>query len=183
MKNEFQERIIATGTILYGACRISTGRTSWHIECSDDLFAILRDLTIRIEAYNLRHRKKGYVRAMKVDVEEGKLVFMTHRKVPCVEKWIGQARMEIRRHRLPIRQDLRTRARSIQTTALFASKLIPDWRRLLPDELLTFRRILHYAERRAMSKGDWILLGRWFSSYLKDSENAERCLRISQIQE
>lgn len=105
---------------------------------------------------------------------------ITQRRVPCVEKWIGQSRLKIRRHRMPIRENLLMRARNMQSTALFASKLIPDWKRLMPDELQTLKKILCYAERWAVSRGDWIQLSQWFISILKDSENAERCLKNSE---
>jgi hypothetical protein len=183
MKNDLQQKIIDAGPVLYGACRISPNKkTSWRIDCPDDLFGILLGLTTQIESYNQRH-KKSYVLAMKVAMEDGKLIFMTQRKVSCVEKWIGQSRLRIRRHRMPIREDLLMRARNMQSTALFASRLIPDWKRLMPDELQTLRKILCYAERCAVSRGDWILLSRWFSSILEDAENAVRCLQNSEMSE
>ena len=81
MKNELQQKIIDAGPILYGTCRIPANtKMSWRIDCPDDLFEILLGLTIQLEAYNRRH-KNVYVRAMKVGMEEGKLIFILYRQL------------------------------------------------------------------------------------------------------
>jgi hypothetical protein len=42
------------------------------------------------------------------------------------------------------------RAKAIGTTALFGSSLIPDWKIFMPDDTDTLRKIMEYAEKRAI---------------------------------
>ena len=66
----------------------------------------------------------------------------------------------------------------MQSTALFESRLLPDWKRVMPDERSTLRKILTYAERSAASPDDWKMLADWYRR-ANDRENAQRCLEAT----
>jgi hypothetical protein len=53
-----------------------------------------------------------------------------------------------------------------ETTALFGSILLPDWKRLMPDDTDTLRKILEYAEKRAIVPQDHADLANWYKIFL-----------------
>ena len=63
-------------------------------------------------------------------------------------------------------QALLERAKAIGTTALFGSSLLPDWKRLMPDDTDTLRKILGFAEKRAVVPQDHADLANWYKKYL-----------------
>lgn len=50
----------------------------------------------------------------------------------------------------------------------------------MPDELRTLECLLGYAERFAVSKGDWLTVAHWYRRYLHDGDNELRCLENSE---
>ena len=171
MKAELQQQLYETAPVLYGLARESP---AWKIDLPDDLFPFLLELSAGIEKFNRRYRKR-YVRVLKIAIREGQLEFLTQRQVPAVEKLIASARTKIRQYRKTLRESFLERARAMRSTALFESRLLPEWKRTMPDELATLRKILAHAERFACSAGDWQLLGAWYRRLLRDGENARRC--------
>lgn len=171
MKDELQQKLFEAGAILYGARSVG----AWRFECPDCIFDILLRLTENIENYNQRFPRRK-VRALIVKMEDGKLVFQTQRTSPHIERLIASARYEVKLLRAEQKRTLLGRAKKIQATALFDSMLLPDWKRLMPDDYNTGRRIMECAERVAFGKKDWELLSLWYRRYLHDSEAAERCL-------
>ena len=146
----------------------------WKIDAPDDLYPFILELAEAVEKFNCRYARRR-VRVLKIAVEEGVLSCVFCRRVPCVEKRVASARFAIRLHRRKLRENLLERAKKIQSTALFASRLLPDWRRLMPDERTTLRTILNHAERCAVSADDWQCLANWYRTLLRDRENADRC--------
>ena len=171
MKTELQQQLYEAAPVLYGLARESP---AWKIPLPDDLFPFLFELSGAIEKFNRRYRKR-YVRVLKIDIREARLEFLTQRQVPAVEKLVAAARAKIRQYRKSLRESYLERARAMQSTALFESRLLPEWKRTMPDELATLRKILACAERFASSAGDWELLGAWYRRFLHDEENARRC--------
>lgn len=176
MKKELQQQLYETAPVLYGLVKDSP---LWKISASDDLFPFLLELSTAIEKFNRRYRKR-YVRVMRIRMIEGKLEFLTHRPVACIEKLIAATRLRIRRYRKEIRSNFIRRARKMQSTALFGSSLLPEWNALMPDELRTLECLLGYAERFAVSKGDWLTVAHWYRRYLHDGDNELRCLENSE---
>ena len=172
MKTELQQQLYEAAPVLYGLARESP---AWKIALPDDLFPFLFELSVGIEKFNRRYRKR-YVRVLKIDIREARLEFLTQRQVPAVEKLIAAARAKIRQYRKGLRGSYLERARAMQSTALFESRLLPEWKRTMPDEHATLRKILACAERFASSAGDWELLGAWYRRFLHDEENARRCM-------
>ena len=81
MKKELQQQLYETAPVLYGLVKDSP---LWKISASDDLFPFLLELSTAIEKFNRRYRKR-YVRVMRIRMVEGKLEFLTHRPVACIE--------------------------------------------------------------------------------------------------
>lgn len=175
MKTELLHKLYEVAPILYGMVLKSP---EWKIGLPDDLFPFLFELSVQIEKFNRRYRKR-YVRVLKISIRETQLEFLTQRPVPAIDKLIAGARMKIRQYRKGIRESYLERARTMHSTALFESCLLPDWKRVMPDELSTLRKILSYAERFAISKGDWLLVANWYRKVLRDQENFQRCSEIS----
>ena len=175
MKTELQHKLYEAAPILYGMALKSP---EWKIGLPDDLFPFLFELSVRIEKFNRRYRKR-YVCVLKISIRETQLEFLTQRPVPAIDKLIAGTRMKIRQYRKGIRESYLERARTMHSTALFESCLLPDWKRVMPDELSTLRKILSYAERFAISKGDWLLVANWYRKVLRDQENFQRCSEIS----
>ena len=171
MKAELQQQLYEAAPVLYGLARESP---EWKIGLPDDLFPFLLELSAGIEKFNRRYRKR-YVRVLKIDIDEARLEFLTQRQVPAVEKLIAAARAKIRQYRKALRESYLERAKAMRSTALFESRLLPEWTRTMPDELATLRKILACAERFSNSAGDWKLLGAWYRRFLRDEENARRC--------
>ena len=171
MKTELQQQLYEAAPVLYALARESP---AWKIGLPDDLFPFLLELSAGIEKFNRRYRKR-YVRVLKIGIREARLEFLTQRQVPAVEKLIAGTGTKIRQYRKVLRDSFLERARTMQSTALFGSRLLPEWKRTMPDELATLRKILSCAERFACSAGDWQLLAAWYRRFLRDEENARRC--------
>ncbi len=171
MNSELQNQLYQLAPTLY---EMAKNCPEWKIDVTDDLFPFLKELSLEIERFNQRYRKRS-VRVMKVAMTDGNLVFWVHRQIPVIEKKIISARQKIRAYRKEKREALLYRAKHMGTTALFESTLIPDWKRIMPDELMTIRKILEVAERYAISKGDWTLLAGWYRRYLHDDDEVLRC--------
>ncbi len=171
MKTELQQQLYEAAPVLYTLAKESP---AWKIALPDDLFPFLLELSVAIEKFNRRYRKR-YVRVLKIGINEARLEFLTQRQVPAVEKLIAGARMKIRQYRKTLRESYLERARAMQSTALFGSRLLPEWKRTMPDERATLRKILTCAERFACSAGDWQLLAAWYRGLLRDEANARRC--------
>ena len=171
MKTELQQQLYEAAPVLYALAKESP---AWKIGLPDDLFPFLLELSAGIEKFNRRYRKR-YVRVLKIGIREARLEFLTQRQVPAVEKLIASTGTKIRQYRKVLRDSFLERARTMQSTALFGSRLLPEWKRTMPDELATLRKILACAERFACSAGDWQLLSAWYRRLLRDEENARRC--------
>ena len=146
------------------------------IACSDDLFEFIFELSCKIENFNQRFPRRR-VRFMKLAMENGEFVVVTNRQVFTVQKLIAATTSQIRAYRRSLKQALLRRAKAIGTTALFGSCLIPDWKRMMPDDTDTLRKILEYAERLAIVPQDHTDLKIWYKKYLnidksKRDENA-----------
>ena len=171
MNTELQNQLFQVAPILYA---MALNSPAWKIGASDDLFPFLNELSLEIEKFNRRYRKRA-VRVMKIAMVGGELVFLVHRQIPAIEKKIISARHRIRLYRKELRAAFLLRAKHMGTTALFESTLIPDWKRTMPDDLATLRAILQAAEKFAVSKGDWNSLAGWYRRYLHDEDEAMRC--------
>ena len=172
MKTELQRQLFQAAPILYA---MAIKSPAWKIGASDDLFPFLNELSLEIEKFNMRYRKRA-VRVMKIAMVGGELVFLVHRQIPAIEKKIVSARYRIRLYRTELRAAFLLRAKHMGTTALFESTLIPDWKRTMPDDLATLRAILQAAGKFAVSKGDWKSLAGWYRLYLHDEDDALHCM-------
>ena len=172
MNTELQRQLFQTAPILYAMALKSP---AWKIGASDDLFPFLNELSLEIEKFNRRYRKRA-VRVMKIAMVGGELVFLVHRQIPAIEKKIISARHRIRLYRKELRAAFLLRAKHMGTTALCGSALIPDWKRIMPDDLATLRLILQEAEKFAVSRGDWETLAGWYKRYLRNDDDALRCM-------
>ena len=110
---------------------------------------------------------------MKVAMESGELAFGVHREVFTVNKLIAATALQIKSYRRNLKQALLERAKAIGTTALFGSSLIPDWKSLMPDDTDTLRKILEYAEKRAIVPQDHADLVNWYKKYLNIDKSKE----------
>ena len=108
---------------------------------------------------------------MKVAMEHGELAFAVHKQIFPVNKLIAATASQIRSYRRDLKQTFIQRAKAIGMTALFGSCLIPDWKRMMPDDTDTLRKILEYAEKRAVVPQDYIQLAEWYKKYLGEDEN------------
>ena len=173
MKPELQENLVTACPLLYKHFK---GNPQMQIDCPDDLFEFIFELSNKIEDFNRRFPQRR-VRAMKVAMESGELVFGVHRKIFTVNKLITATVSQIRSYRRNLKQALLERAKAIGTTALFGSSLLPDWKRLMPDDTDTLRKILEYAEKYAVTQGDYEQCAKWYKKYLnidtlKENDNA-----------
>ena len=173
MRGELKEKLLATAPMLYKYFKDNPKNV---IDCPDDLFEFIFELSNKIEDFNSRFPKRR-VRAMKVAMESGELVFGVHRQVFTVNKLIVATTSQIRSYRRNLKQALLERAKAIGTTALFGSRLLPDWKRSMPDDTGTLRKILEYAEKRAIVPQDHADLANWYKKYLnidkaKEVDNA-----------
>ena len=167
MKPELQENLVTACQLLYKHYKANP---QMQIDCPDDLFEFIFELSNKIEDFNRRFPKRR-VRAMKVAMESGELAFVVHRKVFTVNKLIAATASQIRSYRRNLKQALLERAKAIGTTALFGSSLIPDWKRLMPDDTDTLRKILEYAEKRAIVPQDHADLANWRKKYLNEEKD------------
>lgn len=175
MKTELQENLVTTCPLLYKHFK---GNSQMQIDCPDDLFEFIFELSGKIEDFNKRFPKRR-VCAMKVTMEFGELVFITNRQIFTIKKLISATASQIKTYRRNLKKSLFERAKAIQTTALFDSRLIPDWKRLMPDDLAALQKILQYAERCACVPQDYVRLANWYKKLLKDEENYELFLQRS----
>ena len=162
MDQLLQEKLFAEFPLLYKHFK---GNPKMQIDCPDDLFEFIFELSSKIEDFNKRFPKRR-VRAMKVAMESGELVFGVHRDVFTVNKLIATTVSQIKSYRRNLKQALLERAKAIGTTALFGSSLLPDWKSLMPDDTDTLRKILAYAEKRAVVPQDHADLVNWYKKYL-----------------
>ena len=162
MDQLLQENLFAACPLLYKHFK---GNPQMQIDCPDDLFEFIFELSNKIEDFNKRFPKRR-VRAMKVAMKSGELAFGVHREVFTVNKLIATTVSQIRSYRRSLKQALLERAKAIGTTALFGSSLLPDWKRLMPDDTDTLRKILEYAEKRAIVPQDHVDLANWYKKYL-----------------
>ena len=167
MDQLLQEKLFAAFPLLYKHFK---GNPQMQIDCPDDLFEFIFELSSKIEDFNRRFPKRR-VRAMKVSMESGELVFGVHRQVFTVNKLIVATASQIRSYRRSLKQALLERAKAIGTTALFGSSLLPDWKRLMPDDTDTLRKILEYAEKRAIVPQDHADLANWYKKFLNIEKN------------
>ena len=169
MNQDLQSNLFTACPLLYKHFK---GNPQMQIDCPDDLFEFIFELSSKIEDFNRRFPKRR-VRAMKVAMESGELVFGVHREVFTVNKLIAATASQIRSYRRNLKQALLERAKAIGTTALFGSNLLPDWKRLMPDDTDTLRRILEYAEKRAIVLQDHTDLANWRKKYLNEEKKDE----------
>ena len=171
MSPELQKQLFDAAPLLF---RQAAAAPRWKIDAPDDLYPFLSELAAAVEKFNRRYSRRR-VRVLKIAVREGVLECVFSRHVPCIEKLVGAARRNIRDHRKTLREEFLERAKKMQSTALFGSRLLPEWRLLMPDERATLAKILKYAERCAASPEDWRLLADWYRKFVRDPENAQRC--------
>ena len=169
MNQDLQSNLFTACPLLYKHFK---GNSQMQIDCPDDLFEFIFELSSKIEDFNKRFPKRR-VRAMKVAMESGELVFGVHREVFTVNKLIAATASQIRVYRRNLKQVLLERAKAIGTTALFGSRLLPDWKRSMPDDTGTLRKILEYAEKRAIVPQDHADLANWYKKYLNEEKKDE----------
>ena len=169
MRGELKEKLLVTAPMLYKYFKDNPKNV---IDCPDDLFEFIFELSVKIEDFNKRFPRRR-VRFMKVAMEYGEFVVVTNRQVFTVQKLIAATTSQIRSYRRSLKQALLKRAKAIGTTVLFSSRLIPDWKHLMPDDTDTLRKILEYAERRAIVPQDYADLANWSKKYLKGQEQLE----------
>lgn len=177
MKNTLQNQLFETGTVLYGACSRTSSKSSkaWKFQCPDDSFDILLELTMKLEDYNRRFPNRR-IRAVSVKMEDGKLIFQVQRASVGIQRIITSSCAAMARHRSELKKTMIRRAKKIQCTALFESKLLPDWKRLMPDDKETCRKILQIAEKTARLPVEWQRIANWYKSYLRDNLEYTRCV-------
>ena len=169
MKQELKEKLLDIAPMLYKYFKDNPKNV---IDCPDDLFEFIFELSVKIEDFNKRFPRRR-VRFMKVAMEYGELVVVTNRQVFTVQKLIAATTSQIRSYRRSLKQALLERAKAIGTTVLFASRLIPDWKHLMPDDTDTLRKILEYAEKRAVVPQDHADLANWYKKYLNIDKSKE----------
>ena len=169
MNQDLQSNLFTECPLLYKHFK---GNSKMQIDCPDDLFEFIFELSVKIEDFNKRFPRRR-VRAMKVVMEFGELVFTAQRQVFTVKKAISNTASQIKAYRRNLKRTLLDRARAIQTTALFEASLIPDWKRLMPDDTDTLRKILEYAEKRAVVPQDHADLAKWRKKYLNEENKEE----------
>ena len=170
MNQDLQSNLFTACPLLYKHFK---GNPQMRIDCPDDLFEFIFELSNKIEDFNRRFPKRR-VRAMKVAMESGELAFGVHREVFTVNKLITATVSQIRSYRRNLKQALLERAKAIGTTALFGSSLLPDWKRLMSDDTATLRKILEYAEKCAVVPEDHADLERWYKKYLNVDKTKSR---------
>ena len=170
MNQDLQSNLFTACPLLYKHFK---GNPQMQIDCPDDLFEFIFELSNKIEDFNQRFPKRR-VCAMKVAMESGELVFGVHREVFTVNKLIAATASKIRAYRRNLKQVLLERAKAIGTTALFGSRLLPDWKRLMPDDTDTLRKILGFAEKRAIVPQDHADLANWYKKFLNIDKSQEK---------
>ena len=84
MRQELKEKLLATAPMLYKYFKDNPKNV---IDCPDDLFELIFELSIKIEDFNKRFPRRR-VRFMKVAMEYGEFVVVTNRQVFTVQKLI-----------------------------------------------------------------------------------------------
>ena len=171
MRTELQKKLFGIAPLMF---RQAAAAPKWKIDAPDDLYVFIAELAAAVEKFNRRYSRRR-VRVLKIAVSEGVLECVFNRRVPCIEKLVGVERRNISDHRRQMREEFMERAKKMQSTVLFASRLLPEWRLRMPDERTTLAKILKYAERGAVSDDDWRLLAGWYRRLLRAPEEAERC--------
>ena len=169
MNQDLQSNLFTACPLLYKHFK---GNSPMQIDCPDDLFEFLFELSSKIEDFNKRFPRRR-VRALKVAMESGELVFKVHRQIFTVNKLITATAAQVKVYRRALKQTLLARAKAIQSTALFGSSLIPDWKRLMPDDRATLQKILEYAEKCAAVPQDHADLANWRKKYLAEHNQLE----------
>ena len=169
MRQALKEKLLVTAPMLYKYFKDTPKNV---IDGPDDLFEFIFELSVKIEDFNKRFPRRR-VRFMKVAMEYGEFVVVTNRQVFTVQKLIAATTSQIKNYRRSLKQALLERAKAIGTTALFGSSLIPDWKRLMPDDTATLRKILEYAEKRAVVSQDHTDLANWRKKYLNEEKSKE----------
>ena len=169
MRRELTEKLLTAAPFLYKHFK---GNPQMQIDCPDDLFEFIFELSGKIEDFNRRFPKRR-VRAMKVAMESGELLFVVHRQIFTVNKLIAATSAQIKAYRRNLKLTLLARAKAIGSTALYGSRLIPDWKRLMPDDKATLKKILEYAEKRAVVPQDHAQVADWCKRLLGDAEKFE----------
>ena len=169
MNQELQDKLFAACPLLYKHFKANP---QMRIDCPDDLFEFIFELSGKIEDFNRRFPKRR-VRAMKAAMEYGEFVFITHKQFFTVKQLIAATASQIRSYRRNLKQALLERAKAIGTTALFGSSLILDWKIFMPDDTDTLRKILEYAEKRAIVPQDHADLANWYKKYLNEEKKDE----------
>ena len=167
MRRELTEKLLTAAPLLY---KHFQGNPQMQIDCQDDLFEFIFELSGKIEDFNRRFPKRR-VRAMKMAMEYGEFVVVTNRQVFTVQKLIAATASQIRTYRRNLKKSFLERARGMGTTALFGSRLIPDWKSLMPDDPDTLRKILEYAEKYAVTQGDYEQCAKWYKKYLNEEKD------------
>ena len=173
MNHDLQNNLFTACPLLYKHFK---GNPQMQIDCPDDLFELIFELSVKIEDFNKRFPRRR-VRFMKVAMEYGEFIVVTNRQVFTVQKLIAATASQIRTYRRNLKKSFLERARGMGTTALFGSCLIPDWKSLMPDDTDTLRKILEYAEKYAVTQGDYEQCAKWYKKYLnidtlKENDNA-----------
>ena len=88
MNSELQNQLYQIAPILYEMAKRSP---EWKIDAPDDLFPFLKELSLKIEKFNQRYRKRS-VKVMKIAMTGGNFVFLVNRQIPVIEKRIVSAR-------------------------------------------------------------------------------------------
>ena len=169
MRQELKEKLLATAPMLY---KYFKDNPKSVIDCPNDLFEFIFELSVKIEDVNKRFPRRR-MRFMKVAMEYGEFVVVTNRQVFTVQKLIAATTSQIRSYRRSLKQALLERAKVIGTTVLFGSRLLPDWKHLMPDDTDTLRKILEYAEKRAIVPQDHTDLANWYKKYLNIDKSKE----------
>lgn len=170
MKPVLQRLLVEHAPLLY---KHFADSPQTKIDCPDDLFELIFDLSRQIEDFNRRFPKRR-VRALKVAMVRGELHFITQRAPFSIRKRIAGTAARIRARRRELRNRLVERAKTIPTVPLFGSCLLPDWRRWMPDDRETLRGILAWAEKRAVVPQDFLDLAHWYRRLLDDEECSRR---------
>ncbi len=171
MTDNLQKQLFEIAPLMFSQAAVAP---KWKIDAPDDLYVFIAELAAAVEKFNRRYSRRR-VRVLKIAVAEGVLECVFNRHVPSIEKLVATTRRNIRDHRKTLREGFLARAKQMQSTALFGSRLIPEWKLFMPDERATLAKILKYAERCAASPEDWRLLADWYRLLLRDTEEAQRC--------
>ena len=100
MKNELKEKLLEDAPMLYKYFKDNPKNV---IDCPDDLFEFIFEVSRKIEDFNCRFPDRK-VRALKVAMEYGELVFLTNKQVFTVKKLIASAASQIKSYRRDLKK-------------------------------------------------------------------------------